>query len=478
MTTPLTYDDTAHLLRRMGFGGSATEINALVPMGREGAANFLINYQAIDDSALETVLSNSFDFSDPTNNKAFNANEIRRWWYTRMALTKRQFQEKMTLFWHDHFATALSKVQDTYMYIQNLTLRSHALDQFDNLLLEVARDPAMLIWLDGITNINTAPNENFGRELEELFTMGINDVVAGTPNYTQTDVEQIARAFTGWKFTVSRANLFSPQFIENASQHDNGSKTIYGETANFDGTDVITLICARQATPRFIINKMFAFFVYPLDLTNQADLSTIDKFAAVYMSNNHSIQELVRSLFTSDEFFSDRARFALIKNPAELIVGAIRMLGGQYNPGSLTRRDGTLYTRSQNMGLDIFNPPDVSGWKPNLGWINTGAMLERFNYADLYVTNRFTNSATPGPSVSNTQLQSYIGPTAKKTVKNVLQALGPLVTDTHTVKVLRNYLQTDDNGNPTTFTGDATGIDEKMRGLVHQIMCLPEFQLN
>lgn len=478
MTTSMTYDDAAHLLRRMGFGGSSDEINALVPMGREGAVNFLTNYQAIDDSALDSVLSSSFDFSDPTDNKNFNATEIKRWWYTRMALTKRQFEEKMTLFWHNHFATALSKVPDIYMYIQNLTLRAHALDQFDNLLLNVAQDPAMLIWLDGITNVATAPNENFARELQELFTMGINDVVTGVQNYTEDDVKQIARAFTGWRFVTNRSNLFNPQFEEVAAQHDSGSKTIYGQTANFDGTDVITVICARQATPRFLVNKIFEFFVYPLDLTSQSDLATIDKFANIYLNNNHSVQQLMTAVFTSDEFFSDRARFALIKNPAEMIVGAIRLSGGQYNPGPLTHRDSSLFTHSENMGMDIFNPPDVSGWKLNLGWVNTGAALERFNYANMYVSNRFTSSSTPGPSVSSTQLQTYVASTAKKTVKNALQALGPLNISNHTVRVLRNYLLADDNGNPSTFTGDATGVDEKVRGLLHQIMCMVEFQLN
>lgn len=478
MTTPLTYDDAAHLLRRMGFGGSPDEINTLIPKGREGAVDYLINYQNIDNSAMESVLSSSFDFSDPTDNKFFNQNEIRRWWYTRMMLTKRQFEEKMTLFWHNHFATALSKVKDIYMYIQNLTLRAHALDQFDSLLLKVAQDPAMLIWLDGITNVAGAPNENFARELQELFTMGPNDLVTGTPNYTEDDVKQIARAFTGWRFSIDKNDPLNVQFVVNPSQHDNGSKTIYGQTANFDGTDVLTVICARQATPRFLVNKLFEFFVYPLDLTKSKDLSTIDQFANVYLSNNHSITELVRSIFTSDEFFGTQARFGLIKNPAEIIVSAIRTIGGSYTPGTTTQRDSSLYTNSANMGMDIFNPPDVSGWKLNLGWVDTGAMLQRYNYVDSILTNRSNGPNDRGGSITNDQLKTLVGANAKKTVKNLLHATGPLQVDSHTIKVLSNYLQIDDNGNPTTFTGDNTSIDKKVRGLVHQVMALTEFQLN
>jgi uncharacterized protein (DUF1800 family) len=478
--TAITYDDAAHIYRRMGFGANSTDINNLAAMGREGAVNYLLNYGNIDNSAMEQVLSQSFDFSNPTVNQNFNQTEIRRWWYTRMVLTGRQFEEKMTLFWHNHFATALSKVQERFMYIQNLTLRNQALARFDDLLLAVARDPAMLIWLDGITNVTGRPNENWARELQELFTMGINDFVTAEPNYTQVDVTQIARAFTGWTFhPTPGGGPFDYQTVVNPAQHDNGTKTIYGNTANYSGEDVITTIAARQATPRFLVKKLFAFFVYPLDPTNTADLSTADKYATVYMNNNHSILELARAIFTSDEFFSDRARFGLVKNPVEVIAGSIRMLGAKYNPGSGAHRDGSLWQRSQRMGLDIFDPPDVSGWKLNAGWVNTATMLERFNFADQLVTNRPTDPSSPGASLSATQAQALVAGNAKKTVRNTLAALGPLQVSGPTVRTLKNYLQTDDSGNSVTFDGsDPATVDKKVRGLVHQVLSLPEFQLN
>src|SRR5262249_32772386 len=336
----LSVDDAAHLLRRMGFGGTSDEINNLMSMGREGAVDHLVNYGNIDDSALTGAAgdgispafnASSFDFSDPNNNTNFNDNEIKRWWMTRMVLTKRQFQEKMTLFWHNHFATALSKVARQYMYLQNLAFRNHGLDQFDNLLLSVAQAPAMLIWLDTITNIKGRANENWARELQELFTMGQNNLVTGQANYTQFDITQIARAFTGWSFRKTPGGgPFDYQFFVNASQHDDGQKTIYNQVANFSGQDVITTIAGREKTGQFLTKKLFEFFVYPLDLTNSSDVATIAKFAGVYMSNNHSIKALVTAIFTSDEFFSDRARFGLVKNPVEFIVSAIRMPGGLY----------------------------------------------------------------------------------------------------------------------------------------------------
>jgi uncharacterized protein (DUF1800 family) len=394
-------------------------------------------------------------------------------------LTKRQFQEKMTLFWHNHFATSLSKVPRQYMYVQNLMLRTHALDQFDSLLLAVAQDPAMNLFLDTNTNIKAHANENWARELQELFTIGQNNLVTGQQNYTQFDITQIARAFTGWSFRKTPGGgPFDYQFFVNPANHDDGQKTIYGQTANFSGQDVVTTIAGREETGQFLTKKLFEFFVYPLDLTNSTDIATISKFAGLYTGSNHSIKSLVTSLFTSDEFFSDRARFGLVKNPAELIVSAIRMSGATYVPGALNRRDGTLYTRSKNMGMDLFDPPGVQGFTLNTGWVNTASMLERFNFANALATNRPADTTTtPGASISSSTINGFVGPTAKKTVRRVLSALGPLDVSGG-VKALKNYLMTDDSGNIVGFSTDATTVDKKLRGLIHQVLSAPEFQLN
>jgi uncharacterized protein (DUF1800 family) len=466
----LSYDEAAHLLRRAGFGGTPDEIDDLSSRGREGAVNHLIDFSQIDNSAMDSLLAASFDFSNTGDNSKFNNGEIRRWWFTRQVATKRQLEEKMTLFWHNHFATSSSKVQDVFMFNQNLLLRQFSLDQFDNLLLKVSQDAAMLIWLDNITNVLGKANENFGRELQELFTMGINDIVTGAQNYTEQDVKEVARAFTGWDY-VRRAPF---AFQLKASQHDNQSKTIYGQQANFSGEDVISIISARPATARFLTWKLFNFFVYPVT-TSDADKATIDKFSKVYLNNNHSIKELVRAIFTSDEFYSDRAFFSLVKQPVEYVVGAVRMLGGTYNPGTSARGSNTLSTSARNMGQDLFAPPDVSGWDFNLGWVNTASMLERFNFANTYVSNR--NTTNPGVFVTSDQLKSLTKPSSKKTVKRFLARLGPLTVG-DALGTLRTYLETGDNGQPVTYVNDDATVDKKIRGLVHQIMCLPEFQLN
>jgi uncharacterized protein (DUF1800 family) len=331
----------------------------------------------------------------------------------------------------------------------------------------------MLIWLDNITNVLGNANENFARELQELFTMGINDVVTGAENYTEQDVKEIARAFTGWNYV--RRPPFAFQL--NANQHDNGTKTIYGQQSNFSGQDVITILSAKPATARYLTWKLFNFFVYPVT-SSSADKKTIDKFADVYLNNNHSIKELVRAIFVSDEFFSDRAFFSLVKQPVELVVGAVRMLGGNYNPGTPNNRGGSSVppNSSRNMGQDVFAPPDVAGWDFNLGWVNTASMLERFNYTNIFATNR--NTTNPGVSVTNDKLKSYTKGNSKKTVKKFFAVLGPISPGNSTRKMLQNYLETGDNGQQVGFTNDDPTIDKKIRGLVHQIMCLPEFQLS
>jgi uncharacterized protein (DUF1800 family) len=478
--TDLSYDEAAHLARRMGFGSPPDEINNLVLMGREQAVDFLINFDQIDNSQLDRLIAKSFDFSNPNDPNKFNRSELQRWWITRMIYTARPFEEKMTLFWHNHFATAASKVPDLLMYIQNQMLRSSSLARFDDLLLGVARDPAMLVWLDGVTSVKGQPNENFARELQELFTLGLTDPVTGLANYTEQDVKEIARAFTGWKFFFpNQTQPFNAVFLVNPPEHDGGPKTIYGQTANFAGEDVVATIAARQSTARFLVTRLFKQFVYQLDGT-AADLATIDKFAQVYMSQGHSIKALVRAIFTSDEFFGDRARFGLVKSPTEFIVGAIRMVGGSYNPGISASDAGAELPVifSTFTGQELFNPPNVAGWPSGLAWINTAWLLNRYTFADILSASRVPSSPPAGIWIGPEKLQKLAKGNTRKTVKTLTNVLGPLILNDQVIANLREYLSSDDQGNPITYTPDNATVDKKIRGLVHQMLCLSEFQLN
>ena len=483
----LTYDEAAHLLRRMGFGGTPGEIDSLAAKGRGGAVDYLIAYGQVDNKPMEDLLKAGFDFSNPGDPSKFNRFDLQRWWFTRLVYTNRPFEEKMTLFWHNHFATAASKVPEVFMFIQNEMLRQNGLARFDTLLLAVAQDPAMLFWLDGLTSVAGKPNENFGRELQELFTMGITDIVTGEANYSEDDVKEIARCFTGWKFGQPRgsADPYDYHFFVNPPEHDNTAKTVYAgtpyqATGNLDGTDIVTLIAGRRATARYLVWKLFKFFVYPLT-DSAADKKTIEKFADVYMSQNHSIKELVRAIFTSDEFFSDRARFGLVKSPVELIVGSIRALGANYVFGTSAFQDGANLPANLAtfLGQELFNPPNVAGWSGGLDWINTSALLNRFTFGNLLITARPAPFAhLPGVSVPLFQLAQMTGKTAKKAVKSYLSRLGPLTLDGPTTRALIDYLQKDDDGHIVGFQRNDDALDKKVRGLIHLIMCLTEYQLN
>lgn len=479
--TNIAYDEAAHLLRRLGFGGPPEEISDLASRGREGAVDYLMDFSQIDNGGMDRLLAAGFDLSNPDDPAKFNLEEIQRWWFTRMAHTRRQFEEKITLFWHNHFATAVSKVNERFMFIQNQTLRNHALDRFDTLLLNVAQDPAMLFWLDGVTNVRGNPNENWARELQELFSMGIVDAVTEEQNYTESDVKEIARAFTGWTVRPpgrTDTNRLNYQFAIDPNQHDEGLKTVYGQTANFSGQDIVTIIAAKPATARFIAKKLFEAFAYPLT-SSSADKAAIDKFANVYMTSGHSIKSVARAIFTSDEFFSSRAMFALVKSPIELVVGSVRMLGAIYNPGTLQRPGGSniLADASSFLNQQAYNPPDVAGWRPNLAWVNTSTMLNRFTYADFFASSRTANPNAPGLWLTHDQLKKLTKGSAKKTVGKFLEVLGPLPVDAATVRKLRDYLQVNDGGDVVGFSPDDRTIDQKVRGLVHLIMCLTEFQL-
>jgi uncharacterized protein (DUF1800 family) len=473
--TALSYAEAAHLLRRAGFGGTREQIESLAARGREGAVDYLVNYEQISNRRMDKALKRGFRFRITGS----FINDLRRWWLMRMTLTERPLEEKMTFFWHNHFATSGAKVLIYLMYFQNLTLREKAMGRFDDMLLGMLYDPAMLFWLDGADNVRGEPNENFARELQELFTLGIRDVITGEPNYTEQDVKEIARAFTGWSFDFD-LNFKKPEktrafFV--LDRHDAGSKTVYGQTANYRAEDIITIVSARRATARYLARKLFEFFARPLTSSDE-DKQIIERLADIYLQNDHQIRPVVREILVSDEFYTERARFALVKNPLEFIIPAMRALGVDYKQTfDQSMQDLVLVFRLPLLGLNLFFPPDVSGWRMNLGWINTATMLERYNLANTLATNRRTDLLA-GPFVTSDQLRRHVRPSAEETVRNFLFLLGPLSVDEETVGRLTRYLETDERGNPRQFASDDATINFKIRGLLHQILSLPEYQMN
>ena len=230
-----------HLLRRGGFGTSPDEMQRYKEMGYEHTLKELMHPDKVDDEALEdTIKSQDFDFT--------RIDDLKRWWIYRMAYTKRPLVEKMTLFWHGHFATSNRKVNNAYsMYMQNVLLRRQGMGNFGDLLLAASKDPAMIVWLDNQQNKKGKPNENYAREILELFSLGIG-------NYSEQDIKEAARAFTGWQTKPSG-------FYFNAKDHDTGSKTFLGETGNFNGEDIVAIVVKQPSVATFLSTKLCKFFV-------------------------------------------------------------------------------------------------------------------------------------------------------------------------------------------------------------------------
>jgi uncharacterized protein (DUF1800 family) len=346
-----TRRDAAHLVRRTRLGASRGDVDRAFADGLDATIDRLLAPQeetaefARGDAALFRVATNSGEIAD-----------LRAWWAHRLLDSANPLVEKMTLFWHGHFATSHAKVQSVpQMAAQNALFRRHALGGFRELLHAVARDVAMLVWLDGNANRRRQPNENFARELMELFALGVD-------NYSEHDVQEAARAFSGW-------HVRKGEFWFNRVQHDEGNKTVFGKTGNFDGDDVVDLCLQQDAAARFLASKLLAFFVAPSPYDE-----AVDELAACIRDHDFGLRPVLRTLFSSELFFESQARHAIIKSPADFVLGAHRALEARVNLRESVELMGQL-------GQSLFEPPTVEGWKGGRAWINSATMLGRANFA-------------------------------------------------------------------------------------------------
>jgi uncharacterized protein (DUF1800 family) len=435
----------AHLLRRAGFGASETELDSFTELGFAGALDRLLNPGRVDDSATDQELAPlALDMADSESRKKIEAAKF--WWFMRMLTTQRPLQEKMTLFWHIHFATANFKVGDAVLMLQqNDLFRDNALGNFESLLRQVTRDPAMLIWLDNRANRKGAPNENYAREVMELFTLGIG-------NYTDEDVKQAARAFTGYSLNGERQFVFQP------NQHDTGDKTFLGETRNWDADDVLATLVRDPATARYLTTKLFRFFV-----NDNPEPATIDRLSSTLVGSGFQIRSLLQDLFSGPEFLSEESYHAQIKQPVDYVIGSLKSLG--------TRNVGPDITQQlRRMGQDLFNPPDVSGWKGGPAWITATTLFERFNFANRLVTER--DDAKPYFTDVAGQLRAHGLVEPGLLVDYYLALLVDRDVSTEARAALTNYVQ--EGGG---FVLDDATVDKKVRGMIHLTMSLSTFQL-
>ena len=412
----------AHLLRRAGFGASEQELDDYTRLGFDGAVSRLVEYESQPDVPDRVVPEQV---------------GLQRWWLEKMLRTRRPLQEKMTLFWHGHLTSGLRKVDDPNVhYTQNRFFRANALASYGEILRGISRDGAMIRWLDLNTNRKASPNENWARELMELFTLGIG-------NYTEDDVREAARAFTGWSATPDGRFVFS------RAQHDAGPKTILGQTGPFDGDDVSNLLAAHPATARFMAGKLFRFFAYP-----DPAPEVIDRLAGVYQQSGGSIKAVVEGILRSPEFSSERAYRGQIKSPAELMVGAMRALGAEQVPPRAVQAMRLL-------GQELFNPPNVAGWFGGRSWINAATLLGRVN-ALATLADQFGGPELGGQPVA-AHLQGVDGPEAR--VQRILDLL------------MDGDASPDEWGALVGYARQAGG-DEQARGLFRLALALPTYQLN
>jgi uncharacterized protein (DUF1800 family) len=377
----------AHLLRRAGFGGTLAQIDEFSQLSREDAADRLLNYQQIDNSALDTRLTNlGIDLNQPS------PADLMRWWLTRMVYTARPLEERMTFIWHGLLTSQVSKIgpqRAKLMIRQNELFRSMALPKHDDLIKAVSKDPAMLIYLDTIESLKAHPNENYARELMELFTLGVG-------NYTEQDVRESARAFTGWRVTPPKTiakneqdiAAWDPQFFVDPRQHDTGTKTFLGKTGNWGGDDVVDIIMQQPAAGRFIARRLFTRFA-----STDPGEKTLNALVDVWNSSNRDIRAIVRAILTSDEFYSERSYRAFVRSPVEFIVNAMR--GLELEPElSRSINDRTV----QGMDQVLFEPPNVAGWPGGDAWLSSSTFFARANFLDELLFGR-TKSPPPLPAL-------------------------------------------------------------------------------
>jgi uncharacterized protein (DUF1800 family) len=423
-----SYADASHLLRRAAYGGTAVEVKKAVAAGRDGSVDALLAPESHD----------SIGLSSPSR---LTLSGIIQWWVTRMLQAPGSLEERMTFFWHNHFATSIATVRHPELMLrQNQLLRKHALGNGRVLITEVARDPAMLLWLDNYLNRKEHPNENFGRELLELFSLGLN-------RYSEGDVLAAAKAFTGWTLTDETA---TGQYVFDEATHDAGSKAFLNHKGNWNGEDIVRIISSERTHARFLAAKLFAYFAYddPPDVV-------VDRLADIYLRHDTEIKPLVREILTSPEMYSARARWSKVKSPIDHVIIACKQLAIEAEPS-------VVADVLNDQGLMLFSPPDVSGWTAGMTWINSWSLLKRMEFASM--------AAAAFDPVRLTDGQQFT--TGKGVVDFYARLLGPLDLAPPIQKRLADYVA------PRGVLPTQDEFVARQRGLVQLVLSLPESQRN
>ena len=405
-----------HLMRRAGFGASYDELVSRAARGYEATVEELLNpeqFEPVDDDLLYRFLPGYEGALGPPLNQAE--------WVYRMINTRRPLEEKMALFWHQLFATGNSKVDNPPELTQQIVMfREHGMGNFRDLLVELAKNPAMIFWLDNNGNHMGAINENWGRELLELFSMGVG-------NYSEDDIKEASRAFTGWtigpKIPRNPLGRFYWNFEYRPEDHDDGEKTFLGQTGAFNGDDIIDIVVKQSATARFLSRHLYNYFVADepqvpsWNITPPNDPAAIDALIDTYNRTGGNIREMLRTLFTSD--FFKAARYSRVKSPAELVIGTARLAGNYQGP-----RPGfnQLAFECAYQGQELLNPPSVESWHTGAEWIDGGALVRRVNFA----AGLMGDTSLPGVQAIVNNLRERGTMTPAQLVEACLELSGPV----------------------------------------------------
>jgi len=369
---PMTFQDARHLLVRTGFGGTPADIRELARLDREAAVDRLL--AGVSPAARTSPPSQVLNALPPAEGmkakglsveqkkelrqeRREESFELKGWWYQELLSTPSPLTERMTLFWHNHFTSSFHKVKwPALLYHQNVLLRHHGLGSFRDLLFQIAKDPAMVLYLDTQTNHRDHPNENFARELFELFTLGEG-------HYTETDIKEAARAFTGWHVAMHHGGGFA----FNRRQHDEGVKHVLGKAGAFGGDEILAIALDQPACARYITAKLWREFI-----SDEPESREVERLAALFRNSGYQIQPLLRGLLTLPHFWATETRGALVKSPVELLVGTVRLL-------NLPIQDTTMLAKyGKRLGQDLFDPPNVKGWPGGTRWITSATLLNRW----------------------------------------------------------------------------------------------------
>ena len=432
----------AHLMRRAGFGTTRQKLDDLVETGYDETVEELLDAVSHPSRLTDNLIRRYHpEYSGMMGNQSAGGN-----WMYRMISTDAPLREKVGLMWHGIFATGYSKLANgKVLHDQIRMFERYGMGSFKTLLIELSKDPAMIMWLDNSENHNGSVNENYGRELLELFSMGVG-------NYTEKDVKEAARAFTGWTFgnteymtlksmrdSVWPYGRLSFHFEYKEDDHDNGEKEFLGHTGNLNGEDIVDIICKQPATAAFLSRHIYSFFVadeppvpeWPYK--DPVDPAAIEALSKVYFDSDYSITEMLRFLFTSDFFKSENARYKRVKSPAELMAGVLR-LTEEFDRPKIDMNPTHLQTTY--MGQWLLNPPSVEGWHWGTEWIDSGALVERVNFA----SERLGNLESPGvQSLVDRILASSDSLTAEQMVTSALDELSISAVSDKTLSALVDF---------------------------------------